>query len=213
MTYEIDGNKYDVIIDRKLNKNTYIKVKDDLKIYVTTNIFTPNSLIVNLLDKNISSVKKMIERINLEKEKSEMFFYLGDVYDIIEVPIMDSIDIDYNNYNIYVKNKDYLNKWLEKEIKKVFNERYNICFNNFNENVTIPKLKIRNMKTRWGVYNRKNHSITLNSQLIKYSIEKLDYVIFHELSHIIYFDHSKNFWNLVSKYCINYKEIRKELKE
>lgn len=69
------------------------------------------------------------------------------------------------------------------------------------------------MKSRWGVYNRKNHSITLNSHLIEYSIEKLDYVIIHELCHIIHFDHSKDFWLLVSKYCPDYKKIRKELKE
>ena len=43
--------------------------------------------------------------------------------------------------------------------------------------------------------------------------KKIDYVIIHELSHIIHFNHSKNFWDLVSKYCSNYKEIRKEMKE
>ena len=63
------------------------------------------------------------------------------------------------------------------------------------------------------MYNKANHSITLNSHLIEYDIEKLDYVIIHELSHIIHFDHSKSFWQLVSKYCPNYKKIRKELKE
>ena len=77
----------------------------------------------------------------------------------------------------------------------------------------MPKLKIRNMKSRWGVYNKKNHSVTLNTHLIEYDIEKLDYVIYHELSHIIHFDHSKEFWNLVSKYCPNYKIIRKDMKE
>ena len=69
------------------------------------------------------------------------------------------------------------------------------------------------MKTRWGVYNRKNHTITLNSRLIEFDTEKIDYVITHELSHIIHFDHSEYFWQLVSKYCPNYKKIRKELKD
>ena len=67
------------------------------------------------------------------------------------------------------------------------------------------------MKTRWGVCN-KNNSITLNSDLIKYGYEQIDYVIIHELSHFIHFNHSKDFWNLVNKYCKNYKEIRKSLK-
>ena len=69
------------------------------------------------------------------------------------------------------------------------------------------------MKSRWGVYNRKNHSITLNSHLIEYRLDKLEYVIYHELSHTTYFDHSKQFWLLVSKYCPKYKRIQKDLKE
>ena len=39
------------------------------------------------------------------------------------------------------------------------------------------------MKTRWGVYNRVKHNITLNSHLIEYEMDKIDYVIIHELSH------------------------------
>ena len=106
-----------------------------------------------------------------------------------------------------------LDKWLKEETLRIFDDRFIYIFNKFEENIKSPIIKIRNMKTRWGVYNRKNHTITLNSRLIEYDIEKIDYVIVHELSHIIHFDHSKNFWNLVSKYCKDYKRIRKELKE
>ncbi len=67
------------------------------------------------------------------------------------------------------------------------------------------------MKTRWGVCNRASNTVTLNTNLIKYDISKLDYVIIHELSHFIHFNHSKAFWLTVSKYCPNYKIIRKEL--
>ena len=81
------------------------------------------------------------------------------------------------------------------------------------ENIKSPILKIRNMKTRWGVYNRANHTITLNAKLIEFDYEKIDYVIIHELSHIKHFDHSKAFWDLVGKYCKNYKQIRKEMKD
>ena len=69
------------------------------------------------------------------------------------------------------------------------------------------------MKTRWGVCNRKNITVTLNLELIKYDLNKVDYVIVHELSHFVHFNHSKNFWNTVSKYCPKYKQIKKELKE
>ena len=76
-----------------------------------------------------------------------------------------------------------------------------------------PKLKIRNMKTRWGVCNRRDDSITLNSKLIRYEIHDIDYVIIHELAHLVHFDHSKAFWQTVEKYMPNYKRAIKNLKE
>lgn len=106
-----------------------------------------------------------------------------------------------------------LNKWLKKQIINIFSERYKICFSKFNEYLDMPMLKIRSMKSRWGVYNKKNHSITLNSHLIEYDISSLDYVIYHELCHTVHFDHSKAFWKLVAKYCPNYKQAKKDLKE
>ena len=61
--------------------------------------------------------------------------------------------------------------------------------------------------------NRINHSITLNSKLLEYTYDEIDYVIVHELSHVIHFNHSKDLWKLVEKYCPLYKEERKKLKE
>lgn len=211
MKYIVEGKEYEVVIEKKKNKNTYIRIKDDLKIYVTTPYFTTREHIKRILDDNYSCLLKMIEKKTLSNQKKSMFFYLGKSYDIIEVSIMDDIEIA--NDKIYTKDKKMLEKWYKKQIENIFQQRFVYICSIFNENITIPKLKIRTMKTRWGVYNKVNHSVTLNSHLIEYSLDKLDYVIVHELSHIIHFDHSASFWQLVSKYCPNYKKIRKELKE
>jgi len=68
------------------------------------------------------------------------------------------------------------------------------------------------MTSKWGVCNITKKIVTLNLELIKLDIKYLDYVIVHELSHLIYPNHSKDFWNLVYKYCPNYKLYRKEMK-
>lgn len=211
MNYELDGINYEVIIEKKNNKNLYIRIKDDMKIYVYCNYFTTKNMIKRVLDQNIPALRKMLKHTEKAKEKSNKFFYLGNSYDIIIDEDINKLTIESNK--IFTRNHKMLEKWYKEEIIRIFDERYVYIFNKFNENIKSPILKIRNMKTRWGVYNRKNHTITLNSKLIEYDIEKIDYVIIHELSHIIHFDHSKAFWNLVSKYCKNYKEIRKSLKE
>lgn len=211
MKYELNGIEYDVIVEKKNNKNLYIRVKDDGKIHVTCNYLTTKNMILKVLNENTRTLQKMIKRVEKQNEKSNKFFYLGNSYDIIIKEDTNKVVI--TNDKIYTKDLNMLEKWKKEEIIRIFDERYVYVFNHFNENVKSPILKIRTMKTRWGVYNRKKHTITLNSKLIEYDISKIDYVIIHELSHIIHFDHSKDFWNLVSKYCKDYKNIRKEMKE
>ena len=211
MKYELDGTIYDVVINKKNNKNLYVRVKDDMKIHVSCNYFTTKGMIENVLDQNKDALRKMVNNIKNKNQKKDKFFYLGSSYDIIYNE--DTKETIVDNDRIITKNEKTLNKWYKEEIIRIFDERYVYIFNNFKENIKSPILKIRDMKTRWGVYNRLNHTITLNSRLIEFDIEKIDYVIIHELSHIIHFNHSKNFWSLVGKYCKNYKEIRKEMRE
>lgn len=73
------------------------------------------------------------------------------------------------------------------------------------------KMRVRQIKYAWGsCSSRKN--ITINLKLIGYSKEAIRYVILHELCHIKYMNHGKKFWELVSTYMPNYKEVKKELK-
>ena len=102
----------------------------------------------------------------------------------------------------------YLNKIFQERVE----ERVKYYINIFEEELPNTKIRVRKMKTRWGVCNRKNNNITLNLELINYNIECLDYVIVHELCHFIQPNHSKDFWHLVEKYYPNYKKARKALK-
>ncbi len=208
--YKLDGEKYNVEIVIKNNKNTYIKVKDDLTIYVTTNIFTSKRTIKNLLDQEQDFLRKVLKKVKQRSEKENDFYYLGKKYDIIKVPFK-NIEID--DDKIYVNDEDYLQKWLKKQMKIVFEERLSYCYNLFEEDIPFPKLKTRKMKTRWGVCNKRDLSVTLNSKLIRYDQFIIDYVIIHELSHLVHFDHSREFWDTVGKYMPDYKKAEKVLKE
>ena len=84
-------------------------------------------------------------------------------------------------------------------------------YQNFSRKIPYPSLKIRKMTTRWGVCNVSRKTITLNLELIKRDTKYLDYVIIHELSHLIYGDHSKGFWSLVEENMKDYKKYRKEM--
>lgn len=211
MIYNLDGNNYEVEIVKKGNKNTYIRIKNDLIIQVTTNFFTTKNQVKDLLDSNQNFLRKTINKKEESNKKEEKFYFLGKELDIIIAPTFDNIEVD--NNKIYVSDKRKIDLWLKKQTLQIFEERLKYNYDLFTENIPYPKLRVRVMKTRWGVCNRKNLTVTINSLLIRYDIEKIDYVIIHELSHLVHFNHSTAFWNTVSKYCSKYKQIRKELRE
>lgn len=211
MIYRLDNEDYEVEILKKGNKNTYVRVKENLTIQVTTNHFATKHDIKNLLDRNQDFLRKTLGKREIEKQKDDDFYFLGKKYDIVVVPILKNIELDGNK--LYVPDKSLLEKWLQKQTLNIFEERLKYNYNLFEENIPYPRLRIRSMKTRWGVCNRKNLVVTINSKLIKETIDKIDYVIIHELSHLVHFNHSRNFWEVVEKYCPKYKRIRKDLRE
>ena len=209
MKYTIDNITYDVLINRKRrNKGTYIRIKDENTIYVTTNYLVPNFEIKRLIKKNEQAILKMINIKAKENKWNNNFYYLGKQYEVINTN---------NNKIEFIDDKVYLGKididsFYRKEAKKLYQERLDYWYNSFSRKIPKPKLFIRKMKTRWGVCNTKDIKITLNLELMKHSIDCLDYVINHELSHLVYANHSKDFWNLVEENYPNYKEIRKKMK-
>lgn len=209
MTYNVEGKDYPVEIIRKNNKNTYIRVKEG-KIFVTTNYFVTKKQILSILGNHEDFLEKMITKCQQKEQKQDKFIFLGKGYDII---IMPTECVEMYNQNIYIKNKDQLQKWVQKQRQSIFMKEYEACYQRFEEKIPFYRLRIRKMTTRWGVCNRKSETITLNSELLHYDLDVIDYVIIHELSHLVHFNHSKSFWNLVEKYCPNYKAIKKELKE
>ena len=204
--YILDHKEYPIEIIRKNNKNTYLRVKDG-KIIVTTNYLTSLTTINKLIKNNTAFIDKALNKNNQKKE-DDSFKLFGNSYDII----YGFNDTEIDNNKIYTKDNKSLNKYLSKYIYNIYEERINYYYSLFEENIPIPNLKIRNMTSRWGVCNIKNHNVTLNLELSKYDIECLDYVIVHELSHFIHPNHSKEFWLLVGKYYPNYKDIRKYLR-
>ena len=82
------------------------------------------------------------------------------------------------------------------------------------DKVIAIKFGLKSPKKQRTLYNIAMQSLDLMTEnLIKDSIKQIDYVIIHELSHFVHFDHSKEFWSTVSKYCNDYKLQRKILKD
>ena len=211
MNINYNGKNYEIKIIKKNIKNTYIRVKEDMIIYVTTNYFTPVSYIKKLIGENTINIYKMIDRQAKKLEKKESYYLLGKKYDIILCNIFNKVVIDDNK--IYTKNEKMLDRFTREKAKEIFTERLIKCHEKMNKITPMPRLIVKKMKQKWGYCNKRDELITLNLELIKYDVDEIDYVIIHELCHFIHFNHSKQFWECVSKYKPNYKTNRKILRE
>lgn len=210
MKYSFNDKEYDIVISYKNIKNMYMRIKSDLCIYISVPVGASNKKIMEFIKSNSSFIEKNL--LNIENKKSKnlnKFMYLGKCYDIC---YSNTSSIVLGDSKVFMRRDYDVLKFYKKMAKEVFEQRYDICFSIFNKKVVKPDLRIRRMTSKWGVCNVTDNVITLNLELIKFDVEYLDYVIYHELSHLIHPNHSSSFWELVSCYVPNYKKIRKDMK-
>ena len=104
--------------------------------------------------------------------------------------------------------KKLYENWLYHKAKIIFKEKVHILSKAMG--VKPNKVVIKNLKNRWASIT-KNNEINLNINLIKAPIEIIDYIIIHELCHFKTEGHSYNFWNLLGRYCPDYRKFIKWL--
>lgn len=75
-----------------------------------------------------------------------------------------------------------------------------------------PELRIKKMAKQWGNCKKAAPIITLNSQLVKLPPKLINYIIFHELAHLVEANHSKDFYKIIEHRHPNRKELDQELK-
>lgn len=206
----INDKEYDLVITYKNNKNMYLRVKEDLKIHITCNKYVSNTLISKFVLDNKDMILENIKRYeNKQITNANYLIYQGKKYEIVYIT---KNQIIFTNNKVFIDRSFNKDNFYKKQAKLIYLQRLNNIYSQIEEDIPYPALKIRNMKTRWGVCNVKTKTITLNLELIKMPEKYLDYVIIHELCHLKHPNHSKDFWNMVSKYEPLYKKIRKEMK-
>jgi len=77
--------------------------------------------------------------------------------------------------------------------------------------VPLKRISIRNQKTRWGSCSKLGN-LNFNYKIIFLPKDLRDYIIVHEICHLIEFNHSKRFWHEVSRTFPNHKEMRKKFR-
>ena len=166
-----------------------------------------------LLQKNIKQLPKK-KFIN-----GEVFKFLGkDLIFKINISDAKKTYIKNNYICLYLKNNTKNNKEkIKKELElfyrsfseKILKEKTLIEAKKMN--LKVEKIKVRSYKNRWGSCSS-NGDISYNWKLIMAPEKVINYVIIHELCHLIHFNHSRDYWEEVSKKLPNYRESKEWLK-
>lgn len=104
-----------------------------------------------------------------------------------------------------------MHKWYAEKSQFHFKESLGRCWPYFEKyDVTRPTLAIRSMKTRWGSLSSRG-TMTLNREIIKAPRDCIDYVVMHELCHMIVKDHSPHFYQLLESLMPNWEHLKHRL--
>jgi len=213
----------DVAIIKKNVKNITLRVKPNGEVSLTAPKDTSSEHIEYILNKREKWIHKKIEffantkKSTKEYVSGEDFKYLGKSYRLKVIESKEEKTKLQRGYlEIYIKNRDDLDKkkrlvyewYYEKALLHFFNTLQEL---NKIVKKDIKSVKIRDMKTRWGSCNSYKSYINLNLELIKKPKKCIEYVIFHELAHLIYPNHSKDFYNYLTLYMPDWEERKKIL--
>lgn len=145
------------------------------------------------------------------------YLYLGKEYtlEIVDskypnVYIKDETIIVYASTN---QTKQVIDEWIKKQAEMIFSEvlyqQFKRMENKLND---YPKLEIKKYVSRWGCCYPKQKRIILNISLIHVPLDLIEYVICHELSHLVYPNHSPSFHSFLKEYIPDESLRRKRLK-
>ena len=222
-TFIINGRTLDCEIKRSRRKTVALYVFPDNRVeirvpwlYNTNNVepflIKHSRWLFNRLDsKNASDMtpKRFVD--------GELHYFLGKQYPInVNISSRNSVIFKDDVICISAKSPDLveslLDRWYLEQAKRVFQEVSIPLIRQMEKyNVAPTSFTIRKMKTRWGSCSRKG-SISLNLHLIKLPEQCIKEVILHELCHLVHFNHSKEFYALMTAEMPDWKNWKKELK-
>lgn len=165
---------------------------------------------------------KDIEHMQIERRfvDGEIFMYLGKEYilKITQDKNLKKAEVSICNEFIHVKTpkieieiiKKIMIEWYKIECDKKIRERIEVYGQKLGE---MPRIiKVKEQKRRWGTCTSRR-DVLFNWKCIMAPIDVIDYIVVHELCHLVHMNHSANFWSLVKSNFPHYEEKKQWLRK
>lgn len=223
-----DGEKIEYTFVQKNIKNINLRIKSDGSITVSA----PHCIFPTDVDRfvvsnggKISEARKKYSKIEETDGKfgelcdGDTFYILGERKKIVNKPSRQYKATLFGEYLVI----EYIDDDMDKKKKAIVELLEGICRNEAgsatkkfeaffaNEGVAMPELTFRKMRSRWGSCMPSQKRICLNKLLGCVDICGIEYVVLHELAHLVHPNHSGDFYKLIWKYMPDYRRRKKEL--
>lgn len=221
MMHTYQGETISFSLNKKKRKSVgiHINIYGDIEIRAPKEV--SDEVIIELVEKKwdwiIKKTKEMKERTADHKvktyEQGDVFLYQG-----IEYPIMIHLDhnlkqdyiILHNNVlQIYVQSNEEeiirqaLKRFYYQQCKSIVEDRIRFFQSNFK--MKPRSIRISDNKSNWGTCDSKLQ-LTFHWKLAMAPIKVIDYVVVHEMCHMVHLNHDRSFWRLVGKFLPDYEE-------
>lgn len=219
----------DVKIVRKNIKNVHLKVFRSLEVVLSVPVQVPQEWIADFLNKRTVWIDNQITKYKLSGGTNTLdsikngtsVQILGKDMRIVFEPSLDNyIAADEKRITVFMRDtsdaelaqKMFL-KWWKQEAERVLTQELDALYEKVFKKYQVPKpsIHIRKMKTLWGSCTPSKSKITFNSHLYKANIRCIQYVVLHELTHLLYPNHSKQFYDFLTIHMPDWQERKKQL--
>ncbi|TAH64329.1 MAG: M48 family peptidase [Anaerolineaceae bacterium] len=225
MTKKIIISNIEIEINRKNIKNMYLKISGhDGKVHISAPLRTKDEAIIKFVESKIHWIEKQKSKFEMSYIQNQINYIDGETHYVWGEPYVlkiingskgriDIIDnkliLTTDNDNTTQMREKILMDWYRKQLKiklpYLFDKWESII------GVKAKAVTIRNMKSRWGSCNTRDKRISINLQLVKKPVICLEYVIVHELVHILESSHNAVFKKYMDEFLPNWRDIKRYL--
>jgi len=212
---------------RKNVKNVLIKVHPDCRVEVSAPADSDDNAVLQAVRKRAGWISLQLQDFRQQQEylcareyiSGESHFYLGKQYllKVLEAEREpEGVKMLRGKLEVRLRQKDpakvkkLLGDWYKTRAKAVFYRRLNTMLEQALWTTTQPPLAIRTMQTQWGSCSPGGR-LTLNPHLVKAPTECIDYVILHELCHLVEHNHSERFYRLLQQVMPDWQQRKTRL--
>lgn len=224
---EIVVENVSIHIYRKNIKNVYIKIASKGMVNLSVPLQLSEESVNQIIKGKLNWIKKKLQKYDgvLNKnpanyKSGEIHYFLGEAYklNLITWELKPKIELHEGFMDFYIKpgtTMDKLEKimreWYRCEMKKLL-PSYMDKWESIMKNYEV-QCNIKIMKTRWGTCNIRERRIWLNLELVKFKPKYMEYVLVHEMIHLIERHHNKIFYGYMDYYLPHWRRLRDELND